>query len=82
MARGWESKSVESQKEDGQSSRKKLRRRVLTADEMELQKKRESLEMSRRRIAQELAATTSELRKTSLKLALSHLDEELDRLKR
>ena len=79
MARGWESKAVESQKEDGKGRRPKKRR--LTEAEVEQNQKRESLEMSRRRIAQELSATTSELRRTSLEHALRHLDAEIAKLK-
>lgn len=79
MARGWESKSVESQmskpldlgRHDGDQ----------TMDELERRRKRESLESSRRGVARELEATTSDLRRRSLKAALAHLDAELDKLR-
>jgi uncharacterized heparinase superfamily protein len=69
MARGWESKSVESQ-QGGDPLLK----------ESPVDQRRHGLEMSRRRIVTELAATQSPVRKASLEAALKHLDEELARL--
>ena len=69
MARGWESKSVESQQND-----------VPLVKEKQVDRQRHSLEMSRRRIVAELAATQSNVRKSSLQAALRHLDEELAKL--
>ena len=79
MARGWESKSVESQIED----RNELRsgngpRRSL--EEIEAAQKRESLEMSRRGVLRELETARSPLRRASLEQALKHLDEQLRRV--
>ena len=79
MARGWESKSVESQIED--------RREPIVRDgngaareELERTRKREGLESSRRGIVRELDTTTSELRRRSLEAALAHLDDQLRKL--
>ena len=79
MARGWESKSVESQMED--------RREPLTGDrgeiaqdQLELKRKREGLESSRRGVVRELESATSDLRRRSLQAALKHLDGELKKL--
>jgi hypothetical protein len=69
MARGWESKSVESQQTDDPLVREKP-----------VDGQRHSLEMSRRRIVSELAATKSEARRASLEAALKHLDAELAKL--
>jgi ribosomal protein S25 len=69
MARGWESKSVESQQND-----------VPLVKEKQVDRQRHSLEMSRRRIVAELAATQSNVRRSSLEAALRHLDEELAKL--
>lgn len=79
MARGWESKSVESQKEDRQDAREASPGRVAAKD-LELERQRHSLELSRRRIESELAGTQSSLRRTSLEHALKHLDAELAKL--
>lgn len=78
MARGWESKSVEAQIEgaDARSDRGQL----LTPEQRELQRKREGLELSRRRVLQELAATRSAVRRASLEQALAFLDAELQKL--
>jgi CHASE3 domain sensor protein len=78
MARGWESKSVESQIEDAGSHLE--RGRELTPEQREIEKKRSGLELSRRRVLQELAATRSAARKTSLEQALAFLEAEIGKL--
>jgi len=76
MARGWESKSVESQQSESQSKKDGKK----TAAEIEREQRRHSLEMSRRRIVNELASTKSAMRRQSLEAALKHLDAELGKL--
>lgn len=78
MARGWESKSVESQIEDAES--RKDRREVLTHEQRETRQKREGLELSRRRVLQEMETTRSEVRRASLEQALAYLDGEIEKL--
>lgn len=80
MARGWESKAVESQMEDSREARRHAADDQ-GRDELELRRKRESLESSRRGVVRELEATKSELRRRSLEAALAHLDAELDKLR-
>ena len=80
MARGWESKSVESQKEDAKTDHNP--NAPLSREEVEIATQRRSLERSRTRVERELAATQSELRRKSLRLALEHLDGELEKLGR
>jgi hypothetical protein len=77
MARGWESKSVESQIEDADRSD---RTEPLTPEQREIRRKRESLELSRRRVLQDLEAARSPVRRTSLEHALAFLDEEIRKL--
>lgn len=79
MARGWESKSVESQIE-GAEARAKDRGLALTPEQREIQKKLEGLELSRRRVLQEIETTRSEVRRASLEQALAFLDEEIRKL--
>lgn len=79
MARGWESKSVESQIEDRREA--PAPRNELTRDDIERRAKRESLEMSRRRVERELEGARSETHRTALEHALRHLDDELGRLR-
>jgi len=78
MARGWESKSVESQIEDASS--RADRGEALTPEERERRQKREGLELSRRRVLQELETARSPVRRTSLQHALAFLDDEIRKL--
>ncbi len=78
MARGWESKSVESQIEDAAS--RSSQGTLLTAEERAVTQKRQDLELSRRRVLQELEATRSAIRRTALEQALAFLDEEIRKL--
>lgn len=78
MARGWESKSVESQIEDAAS--RSERGVALTPEQREIKKKRDGLELSRRRVLQELETARSAVRRTSLEHALAFLDEEIGKL--
>lgn len=78
MARGWESKSVESQIEG--ANRRSDRGEPLTPEQREIRRKREGLKLSRRRVLQDLEATPSPVRRTSLEQALAFLDEEIGKL--
>jgi hypothetical protein len=78
MARGWESKSVESQIEDAVA--RSTRVESLTSEQREIQRKRDSLEMSRRRVLRDLEAAQSPLRRISLEHALAFLDSEIRKL--
>ena len=81
MARGFESKSVQSQWQDAEDQREQDKKKRPTKEELELRTQREGLELSRRRIVNELNATESDRRKVSLEAALTHLDSELSKLK-
>jgi hypothetical protein len=80
MARGWESKSVESQVEEKREAAPKKRREKKSPEDIQRDQRRHTLEMSRRRIMNELASTSSAMRRTSLEAALKHLDDELAKL--
>ena len=80
MARGFESKSVQSQWQDAEDARAARGRKPEERDDVERRKQRESLELSRRRIARELAETKSDRRREQLRAALAHLDGELQKL--
>ena len=81
MARGFESKSVQEQWQDAEAAAELKSKPKRGQQEIELDKKRESIELSRRRVAHDLETTTSETRKTSLRAALSHLEAELAKLR-
>jgi hypothetical protein len=80
MARGWESKSVESQREDAAEGLEAPP--PVSAAEREANAKRKSLELSRRRVAHELERARSDVHRTALQNALRFLDDELERLDR
>lgn len=77
MARGWESKSVESQQSGEDLAGTKRR---LTADETEREAKREGLELSRARVLRELENARPGVHRTALENALKYLEEELGKL--
>jgi len=74
MARGWESKSIESQIEDA-AGRKEQARRI---SEAEVQ--RESLMLTRKRVVHDLEAATHPRYRAQLEAALAHLDAQIARL--
>jgi hypothetical protein len=77
MARGWESKGVESQQEIRSGAD---RGEDLTPEQREIRRKRESLELDRRRVLNDLEAAQSPVRRTYLERALAFLDEEISKL--
>ena len=80
MARGFESKSVQEQWQDAEAAQDQRKKKKKTSEEIEHDSKRDSLLMSRTRVARELEETKSEQRRKQLKAALDHLDGELSKL--
>ena len=80
MARGWESKSVESQIEEKRDARSD-RTEAGSREQLEKTRKREGLESSRRGVVRELESTKSDLRRRSLEAALKHLDDEIGKIR-
>jgi ribosomal protein S1 len=81
MARGFESKAVESNRQDAEDDREARRSgKRIDVHEIERRQKREGLELSRRRILHELESATNERRRESLRAALAHLDGELAKI--
>jgi hypothetical protein len=79
MARGWESKSVESQMEDGLREGRSSAQQM---EELELRRKRESLELSRRNVEHDLERARNDTHRSALQHALSFIDGELKKLDR
>ncbi len=78
MARGWESKSVESQKAD--AGRADDRGERLTPEERQRRAKLRDRQLSRDLVQKELATTRSDLRRAALEQALAFLDDEIRKL--
>ena len=79
MARGWESKAVESQQEE-RARDKTPTRTAMTRDQRERAQKRASIAMSRSRVLQQMQVTCSAAHRASLQSALEFLDDELREL--
>jgi hypothetical protein len=75
MARGWESKSVESQMES--LERRRPRPALPDPDQLRKSQERESLLLSRTRVLRDLEAATNPRYRMTLEAALKHLDEKL-----
>ena len=75
MARGWESKSVEQQQEEAKSSTKPGKQ--LTPEQIAEQQRRRGLELSRKRILQQLETATNPQHRKMLESALADLDGQL-----
>jgi len=79
MARGWESKSVESQM-DSAAERSVRKENPKTAEQIDRERKRESLQLTRVRVVHDLESAQHERHKDQLRAALAHLDAEIQRL--
>lgn len=79
MARGWESKSVESQQADAEETKAPHKR--LTPDEVQRQHQREGLVLSRKRITDQLEIAQNPRLKQMLEAALADLDAKIAALK-
>jgi hypothetical protein len=80
MARGFESKAVDSQRQDAEAREEQRRRPQKSSEEIEREQKRSSLQLQRTRVVNDLATATSELYRRNLTAALAYLDEQLAKL--
>ena len=79
MARGWESKSVEAQIESASRSRGEGKLR-LTSEQMEAQRKRDSLLLHRTRVLSDLQKCSDERYRKTLSDGLAFLEQQLGTL--
>jgi hypothetical protein len=77
MARGWESKSVEEQQ--SAAGRQVESKQRLTSQEAAQKQEREALELSRKRVLQQLQAVQNPRHRQMLESALAELNERLER---
>jgi hypothetical protein len=80
MARGWESKDVESQLEDRKIVADNSEKAKKTAEDMQKEMERKGLVLSRKRIVNDLETATHPNHRKSLEAALEHLDKKIAEL--
>src|SRR5579872_2547929 len=80
MARGWESKSIESQIEAAEERKSAARAKAVDAAEGERKRQRDSLLLSRTRILNDIEQARNPKYQETLKAALKHLDDKLAEL--
>jgi hypothetical protein len=80
MARGWESKSVESQMESKQESPVQSSSQPATDDAKKHQRERQGLLLSRTYILRQIESSSHERYTESLRQALSEIEQKLARL--
>jgi hypothetical protein len=77
MARGWESKSVESQIESAEERAALAKLPRLTPEEAERKRQRESLLLSRTRVVHDIESSKNPGYRKTLEAALKHLDDKI-----
>ena len=80
MARGWESKSVEDQKNAAESARAAAPKPKLTPEQRERQATRDGLLLSRTRTLNALQGACDARYRALLETTLAHVDEQLKQL--
>lgn len=80
MARGWESKEVESQIEAAEAREREKLQPKLTPEQMEHKAKRDALLLDRKRVEGELSRARHPRHQQMLREALAHLDQKLAEL--
>ena len=76
MARGWESKEIESQQESA-AERSQRKMAALTPAQIQLDTKRDSLELQRKRVMRELEACKNDRVRKTLEDGLAYLNAQL-----
>jgi molecular chaperone GrpE (heat shock protein) len=79
MARGWESKSVESQIEAA-DERTRARKNSANTEQMAIEQERASLELSRSRVLRDMESATHDGYKAIVQRSLDYLDQKLAQL--
>jgi len=79
VARGWESKAVEAQMEESIGV-KPVRKRILTPEDLQRERKHADLMLSRNHVAEQLKQSTNERYSEILRRALAELDEQIAKL--
>jgi len=80
MARGWESKDVESQVETNKAPQQKSGGGAKTPEQIQREQQRKDLQLSRTRVLNDLASATHPNHRRSLEAALAHLEKKIAEL--
>jgi hypothetical protein len=80
MARGWESKDVEAQVESSEGKKSFSGHEPKSATQQLREQSIKDLQLSRIRIANDLASATNANHRKSLEAALAHLDKKISEL--
>lgn len=80
MARGWESKDVQSQVEDRKTVAENSGRGQKTEEDLRKESEKRGLHLSRTRIVNDLEHATHPNHRKSLEAALAHLDKKIAEL--
>ena len=80
MARGWESKSVEDQIEEARRSQGPSEEDVKAPEELERERKIESLKLERSRLTEQLNRSRSEAYQRMIRQSLEAIEEEITAL--
>jgi hypothetical protein len=81
MARGWESKEIEMQIEAAHERLRNPRTPLRTPEQIAFQREQESIELSRRRVLEDMATASNPKYRELLQRSLDFLDGKLSRLK-
>jgi len=82
MARGWESKAVADQIEEGKSERSRSDHSRLSPEELRKQEKLQSLILSKARLLQQLERATQSAHRTILQNGLRAIEIEIEEISR
>ena len=77
MARGWESKEVESQIEAAELRAERKEKSRVSAEQVGRERESESLQLSRTRVVQDIEAATNPRYREMLQRSLAFLDEKI-----
>jgi hypothetical protein len=77
VARGWESKEIESQIEAAEERASQAAKRQVSAAQIALEREIDSLNLSRTRVMRDLEASTNPRYREMLNRSLAFLDEKL-----
>jgi hypothetical protein len=77
MARGWESKSVEAQIDEAAQQRSALQAILVSRDDADRMRRRDSLLLSRKRVLHDIETTTNTRYRQLMERALAELDTQL-----